>query len=44
MINSNKKNNYDLLLGPYNSINSLKNDYIKVKSLGFEELDIKLHD
>ena len=44
VINSNKKNNYDLLLGPYNSINSLKNDYIKVKSLGFEELDIKLHD
>ena len=26
--------------GPYNTINSLKNDYIKLKNFGFEELDI----
>ena len=26
--------------GPYSSVNSLKNDYIKIKSFGFEELDV----
>ena len=25
---------------PYMSVNSLKNDYIKLKTLGFEELDV----
>ena len=29
-----------VILGPYTSVNLLKNDYIKVKSFGFEELDI----
>ena len=29
-----------LILGPYNSVNLLKNDYIKLKAFGFEELDI----
>ena len=29
-----------VISGPYNSVNSLKNDYIKIKSFGFEELDI----
>lgn len=38
-----KKNNdkeITLLSGPYNTINSLKNDYIKLKYFGFEEMDI----
>ena len=37
-----KKNNKKTLVisGPYSSINSLKNDYIQLKSFGFEELDI----
>ncbi len=29
-----------VISGPYNSVNSLKNDYIKIKNFGFEELDI----
>ena len=29
-----------VILGPYKSVNLLKNDYIKLKSFGFEELDI----
>tara|TARA_B100000963_G_scaffold86126_1_gene73747 strand:- start:551 stop:1288 length:738 start_codon:yes stop_codon:yes gene_type:complete len=29
-----------VILGPYTSVNLLKNDYIKLKSFGFEELDI----
>jgi len=38
-----KKNNIKenlVILGPYNSINSVKNDYILLKTFGFEELDI----
>ncbi len=42
----NKRNNKQTLVisGPYNSINSVKNDYIKLKSFGFEELDIFLNE
>ena len=29
-----------VISGPYNSINSVKNDYILLKTFGFEELDI----
>ena len=29
-----------VISGPYRSVNLLKNDYIKIKSFGFEELDI----
>ena len=29
-----------VISGPYNSVNLLKNDYIKLKNFGFEELDI----
>ena len=29
-----------LISGPYTSVNLLKNDYIKLKNFGFEELDI----
>ncbi len=38
-----KKNNINenlVISGPYNSINSVKNDYILLKTFGFEELDI----
>ncbi len=36
-----KKNNKEinLISGPYNTINLMKNDYIKFKRFGFEELD-----
>ena len=43
IINTQKKNNYKLIVGPYNSINLLKNDYIELENIGFEDLDIKLH-
>lgn len=33
-----------VISGPYNSVNSLKNDYIKLKSFGFEELDIFINE
>ena len=29
-----------VISGPYSTVNLLKNDYIKIKSFGFEELDI----
>ena len=35
----NKKKTH-VIAGPYTSVNLLKNDYIKLKSFGFEELDI----
>jgi hypothetical protein len=42
----NKKNtkSYELLMGPYNSINKLKNDYIVLNDSDFEDLDIKIND
>ncbi len=33
-----------LISGPYTSVNLLKNDYIKLKSYGFEELDIFINE
>ena len=35
-----KTNKISLLSGPYNSINSLKNDYIQLKNFGFEDLEV----
>ena len=39
---SNKKIN--LYSGPYNSISLVKNDYLKLKNFGFEELDITINE
>jgi hypothetical protein len=39
---SNKE--FEVLSGPYNSINLLKNDYINLKILGFEELDLFINE
>ena len=35
---------FEVLSGPYKSINLLKNDYIDLKKYGFEELDIFIND
>ena len=35
---------FEVLSGPYKSINLLKNDYISLKSFGFEELDISINE
>ena len=43
-INSRESNKITLLSGPYNSINLMKNDYIKLKNFGFEELDISINE
>ena len=39
---SNKESN--LISGPYSAINLMKNDYILLKSFGFEELDIIINE
>jgi len=41
-----KKNDksYELLMGPYNTINKLKNDYIVLNDSNFEDLDIIIND
>jgi hypothetical protein len=46
LIYVNKKNDksYELLMGPYNTINKLKNDYNILYDSGFEDLDIKIND
>jgi len=46
MIYINKKSDksYELLMGPYNTINKLKNDYTSLYNSNFEDLDIKIND
>ncbi len=46
MITINKKNDksFELLMGPYNTINKLKNDYNLLTQSKFEDLDIKIND
>ena len=39
---SNKE--FEVISGPYKSINLLKNDYINIKNFGFEELDIFVNE
>tara|TARA_B100000963_G_scaffold177579_1_gene154362 strand:+ start:10266 stop:11003 length:738 start_codon:yes stop_codon:yes gene_type:complete len=41
-----KTNNKEtqLISGPYITVNLLKNDYIKIKSFGFEELDVFINE
>ena len=35
---------FEVISGPYNSINLVKNDYIELKIFGFEELDIYINE
>ena len=39
---SNKE--FEVISGPYKSINLLKNDYIDIKNFGFEELDVFVNE
>ena len=34
----------EVISGPYKSVNLLKNDYIKLRKIGFEEMDIFIND
>ena len=43
-INKKSEKKYDLLMGPYNTINKLKNDYIVLSDSNFEDLDIKVNE
>ena len=43
-IKKNNEKSYELLMGPYNTINKLKNDYIALNDSNFEDLDIITHD
>jgi len=43
-INKNKGKSYELLMGPYNTISKLKNDYIVLNDSVFEDLDIIIND
>jgi hypothetical protein len=43
-INNNNSKSFELLLGPYNTINKLKNDYSLLYDSDFEDLDIKIND
>ena len=43
-INKKSTKKYDLLMGPYNTINKLKNDYIVLSDSDFEDLDIKINE
>ena len=43
-INRQSENKYELLMGPYNTINKLKNDYITLTDSNFEDLDIKINE
>jgi hypothetical protein len=43
-INKKKNQSYELLMGPYNTINKLKNDYTILNNSNFEDLDIKIND
>ena len=35
---------FEVLSGPYKSVNLLKNDYIEFKKFGFEELDVFINE
>ena len=44
MIKKSKNNEINVISGPYNTINLMKNDYIQLKKFGFEDLNIILND
>jgi len=43
-INRKSDKSYELLLGPYNTIKKLKNDYNILNDSNFEDLDIIIND
>ena len=38
------KHYFDVFLGPYNTIKMIKNDYIALKQINFDEVDVKIYD
>ncbi len=43
-VKKNSEKSYELLMGPYNTINKLKNDYITLTDSNFEDLDIQINE
>ena len=43
-VNKKNENKYQLLMGPYNTINKLKNDYTKLYDSNFEDLNIIINE
>ena len=38
------KHNFEVFLGPYKTIKTMKNDYIALKLINFDEVDIKIYE
>jgi len=38
------KHNYEVFLGPYKTIKKMKNDYIALKQINFDEVDIQIYE
>ena len=38
------KHNFEVFLGPYNTIKMIKNDYIALKQINFDEVDVKIYE
>ena len=38
------KHNFEVFLGPYRTIKMMKNDYIALKQINFDEVDIKIYE
>ncbi len=38
------KHNFEVFLGPYKTIKTIKNDYIALKQINFDEVDIKIYE
>ena len=38
------KHNFEVFLGPYKTIKKIKNDYIALKKINFDEVDLKIYD
>ena len=43
-IKKKNKHNFEVFLGPYRTIKKIKNDYIALKQLNFDEVDIKIYE
>jgi len=38
------KHNFEVFLGPYKTINTMKNDYIALQQINFDEVDVKIYE
>ncbi len=44
LIKKKNKHNFEVFLGPYKTIKMMKNDYIALKQINFDEVDIKIYE